>query len=122
MQILPVNSQNTNFRAIRPSKGGMPKEIFDRIANSRVIKNFGKDYNAEVSLSNYFSPKEGKSYYSLILDNIKPTSLFERVKNLITKKQTKEIILKTHTSNDDEFIKYIRSQRSNSLHEIYNKK
>ncbi len=122
MQVLPVNKQKTNFGMIRPSKGTMPQEVFDAISNSRVLKHFGKDYNADASLGHYFSPQTGKSHYLLILENIKPTSLLERVKNLITKKQINEIILKTHTSNDEEFIKYIKSQRSNSLHEIYNEK
>ncbi len=120
MNVQPIG--NGNFGAIKPVRGSIPKEVYDAVSKSDVLKRFGRDFYAEVSQGSILSAGTGKPRMALKLENIKPINPFIIIKNIISgKRPVKTIWLKTHAQNDNDFIASIYATNAKRLHEIYNK-
>ncbi len=125
MQVQAINNSNSKaFGAITPDVG-MSKEVFDAIVNSKVLKRFGKDFNASASVTYFLGKTTGKPQMALSLDDIKPVklSLKDKIKTVLwgseQKKKKTTIYLKTKATNEKGFIETVNSRRSDSLHRIY---
>ena len=116
-KINPTTQQS--FGALRP-ESSMPKEVYEAIKQAPAIKKFAKNFDANISLGLYVSTKNPtKVCYSLCFKDVKPVSLIERAKKLLGfGKSSREMVLKTHAQNTDDFVKSINSKPENALYKL----
>lgn len=116
-KINPTTQQS--FGALKPDSA-MPKEVFEAIKQAPALKKFAKDFDAYISVGSYTSAKNpAKVRYSLHLSDVKPVSLMERAKKLLGfGKSSREMVLKTHAQNTDDFVKSINSKPENALYKL----
>lgn len=120
MKIQSVNTSQSFGMLKRDAT--MTKAMFNVISDAPAVKKFGEKYDATLSVGTFLSSKTpNKVQYSLRFEDIKPKSFVEKVKNMFSKKVTNEVRLKTHATNENDFIDHISEQRSNAVLNIYNK-
>ena len=119
MKIENVNSRQ-NFTAVKQGIS-MSDELFSKITKTQVVKTFAKKYDAELNLDMYQSSriKSNEGFIALTVSGIKPANVLTRITDLF-KRPVKGIVLKTHATNDADFIKSLNSKNKYSLIDIYN--
>lgn len=122
MNIQKINStpaQNTSFTALKA--GSIPEHVFAGIKDAPALRNFGKDYDAYVSMGNFISAKkEGRVQFSLNIDSIVPKSLKAKVMSKISLSEPADmVVVKTHATNPQDFITAIWNRSSNLLEKMY---
>ena len=122
MRIQNVDSFNTrvksqSFTALKPSYGIEP-ELFNRIVETPLVKNFANQYNAYLDLQKFRT--NDTNAIAISLGNIKPASLFAKFKNIFSKGEVISIFFKTPATNEDELICSLEKTNPKKLLDIYN--
>lgn len=124
MKVQSINTNypsSTTFGSFRRANT-ISQKMFSSISQYPAVKAFGKKYNAEIGMRAFFSKKDTKrQQLALVLEDIEPNTILGKIKHIFTKKPNESIVLKTNTTNEDDFMNYIANQHSDSLFEIYNK-
>ncbi len=122
MNIQKINStpvQNTSFTSLK--KGSIPEHVFAGIKDAPVLRNFGKDYEAYVSVGSFLSSKhEGRQQLSLNIDTIVPKSLKAKVSSKLSLTPPSDVVVvKTHATNFEDFITAIWNRSSKLVENMY---
>lgn len=121
MKIQSVTTSQS-FGALKPDTASMTKAMFNTLSQAPAVKKFGKKYDATLSIGTFLSSKDpNKIQYSLRFEDIKPRSFVEKLKSRFSKKVSNELRLKTHATNENDFIDQVSEQRANAVLNIYNK-
>ena len=119
MKVENINSKQ-NFTALKRGIS-ISDDLFSKISKTQVVKTFAKKYDAELNLDLYQSSriKSNEGFMALNVSEIKPANVLTRITDLF-KKPVKGIVLKTHATNDADFVKSLKSKSKYSLVDIYN--
>ncbi len=122
MNIQKINStpaQNTSFTALKA--GSIPEHVFAGIKDAPALRNFGKDYDACVSVGSFLSSKhEGRKQLSLDIDTIVPKSLKAKVASKLSLTRPSDVVVvKTHATNFEDFITAIWNRSSKLVEDLY---
>lgn len=116
-----ISSQN--FGQLHRYRSLMSKELFSQVSQAPCVEKFAKGYSANVFVTKIQSSKQpGTKHLALVFENIKPNTIFTKIKQIFTKNKTKTVTLKTHSENETDFINEITEFSSNSILKIYKKK
>lgn len=115
--------QSVAFGALRRDSASMSKTLFDAVSETPAVKKFGEKFDATLSIESFYSKKQPlRSQLSLSFEDIKPKSVFEKIKKRFSKNPITSINLKTRATNEDEFVTSLANKDSDSVFKIYNKK
>ena len=100
-----------------------PKELTQKLLNTKAIKAFGRRYNAEASVGFYSSEsKPEKVYYGILLEEIKPTNIFTAITNFIKNRHSKHMTYIHYNSGkttEKEFLEEISKLDKKSLVNLF---
>lgn len=121
---ITFSPQNNSFGNLKREPGSIDEKLFNEISTSPAMNNFSKKYDATISIDHYMSKKnDNKTSLFVVLENIKPKSIIEKIKNKLTgNKINSSIILKTHATNQAELINSLKKVEFNKVKELLFKK
>ena len=109
-----ISSQN--FGQLHRYRSLMSKELFNQVSQAPCVEKFAKGYSANVFVTKIQSSKQpGTKHLALVFENIKPNTIFTKIKRIFTKNKTKTVTLKTHSENETDYINEITKFSSNSF-------
>ena len=116
--------QNTNtpmvFQGLKYDNFTMKKELFEQVKNIPVVKKFGKNYDATLTVDMFLSRNDdGRRQFGLGVYDIAPKSIKARVKSMFSSIKPSHITLKTHAQNESDFLRSLNRSTSNTLLDIY---
>ena len=110
------------FGALKRDSSTMTKALFNIVSEYPAVKEFGKKYDATLSVSAFYSSKNpSRQQLALTFDDIKPKGFVEKIKQAFSKKVVNAIRVKTHATNEEDFLAEIANQHTDSSFRIYNK-
>lgn len=117
------NHQSVSFGRLTRDNITMTKDMFKIVSDMPVVKTFGQKFNARVTMDSFLSSRPGnRPQMALTFTNVRPKTLFGKLKALINHNKTESIMLKTRATNIDDFYASLANKPKDALLKIYNKK
>lgn len=110
------------FCAYQRDASTMSKKMFDLVSRYPAIDKFGKKYDATIGVGKFLSTKDiTRQQLSLVFENIKPKSIFGKIKNYFSPNPPVAMRLKTRATNEEEFLAELANLHTDTLFKIYAK-